>query len=122
MPMYDGLNHNNRKWTDERLDCVRLMWGQGHTASAIARALGSTRGAVMGVIHRNYMRRGLPEELTPEPEPEPEPEPQPEPPPPVLHIRAGGCECGGTCQPYRNLCDACIRDNIQRRKHAGTAS
>ena len=113
MPMYDGLNHNKWKWTDERLDCVRLMWGQGHAASAIARALGSTRGAVMGIIHRNYMRRGPPEELTPEPEPEPEP--QPEPLPPVLHIRAGGCECGGTRQPGRDECAECTRARIERK-------
>ena len=111
MPMYDGKNHNNRKWADERLDCVRLMWGQGHAASAIARAIGSTRGAVMGVIHRNYMRRGLPEQFIPEPEPEP----QPEPPPPVIHVRAGGCECGNTCQPGRNECAECVRARIERK-------
>ena len=121
MPMYDGHNHNKWKWTDERLACVSLMWGQGHTASAIASAIGSTRGAVMGVIHRNYMRRDGAEQLVPEPEPESS-EPQPEPPPPVLHIRAGGCECGNTCQPYRNLCDACIRENIRRRKRIEVSS
>lgn len=40
-------------WTDERVDQLTILWREGLSASAIARALGGvTRNAVIGKIHR----------------------------------------------------------------------
>ena len=40
-------------WTDSRVATLRQMWGDGHSASQIAAALGGvTRNAVIGKVHR----------------------------------------------------------------------
>ncbi len=40
-------------WTDERIDRLKTLWGQGMTASQIAEALGGvSRNAVIGKAHR----------------------------------------------------------------------
>ncbi len=40
-------------WTDERVDTLRRMWGEGQSASQIAKELGGvTRNAVIGKVHR----------------------------------------------------------------------
>ena len=40
-------------WTDERVDVLKKMWGEGHSASQIAKELGGvTRNAVIGKVHR----------------------------------------------------------------------
>lgn len=40
-------------WTEERVDLLRKMWGDGYSASVISRALGKvTRNAVLGKVHR----------------------------------------------------------------------
>ena len=40
-------------WTDERIDKLRSLWGQGQTASQIADELGGvSRNAVIGKAHR----------------------------------------------------------------------
>jgi GcrA cell cycle regulator len=40
-------------WTDERIDKLRSLWGQGQTASQIAEELGGvSRNAVIGKAHR----------------------------------------------------------------------
>ena len=40
-------------WTDERVDLLRKMWGEGQSASQIAKELGGvTRNAVIGKVHR----------------------------------------------------------------------
>ncbi len=40
-------------WTDERVDILRKLWTEGHSASHIARTLGEvTRNAVIGKVHR----------------------------------------------------------------------
>ena len=40
-------------WTDERVETLRRMWGEGASASTIAKELGGvTRNAVIGKVHR----------------------------------------------------------------------
>jgi GcrA cell cycle regulator len=40
-------------WTDERVETLKKMWGEGQSASQIAKELGSvTRNAVIGKVHR----------------------------------------------------------------------
>src|SRR5215468_1152865 len=45
------------EWTNERIDELRRLWGQGQTASRIADLLGGvTRNAVIGKAHRLGLR------------------------------------------------------------------
>lgn len=40
-------------WTDERVETLKTMWGEGKSASQIAKELGGvTRNAVIGKVHR----------------------------------------------------------------------
>ena len=40
-------------WTDERVETLKKMWGEGQSASQIAKVLGGvTRNAVIGKVHR----------------------------------------------------------------------
>ena len=40
-------------WTDERVETLKKLWGEGLSASQIAGRLGSvTRNAVIGKVHR----------------------------------------------------------------------
>ena len=41
------------EWTEQRIEVLRKLWGQGQTASQIAAILGGiTRNAVIGKAHR----------------------------------------------------------------------
>ena len=40
-------------WTEERVELLKKMWGEGQSASQIAKELGGvTRNAVIGKVHR----------------------------------------------------------------------
>lgn len=40
-------------WTDDRVELLKKLWGEGHTAAEIAKKLGNvTRNAVIGKAHR----------------------------------------------------------------------
>ncbi|MDA9274850.1 GcrA cell cycle regulator, partial [bacterium] len=40
-------------WTDDRVEVLKKMWGEGQSASQIAKELGGvTRNAVIGKVHR----------------------------------------------------------------------
>src|SRR3954447_5323828 len=40
-------------WTDERVETLKKLWQEGHSASQIAKQLGGvTRNAVIGKVHR----------------------------------------------------------------------
>ncbi|PWJ22494.1 GcrA family cell cycle regulator [Jannaschia seohaensis] len=84
-------------WTDERVETLKRMWGEGASASTIAKELGGvTRNAVIGKVHRLGLSNrnqnkeeeapaaaaaaapAAPEVVPPAPEPAPEPEAAPE--------------------------------------------
>ena len=78
-------------WTDERVELLKKMWGEGQSASQIAKELGGvTRNAVIGKVHRLGLsnrttgggaKAAAPaKEATPKPAPKPaDPAPKPEP-------------------------------------------
>jgi len=40
-------------WTDERVEILKALWGEGLSCSQVARVLGGvTRNAVIGKVHR----------------------------------------------------------------------
>ncbi|MFQ5438301.1 MAG: GcrA family cell cycle regulator [Paracoccaceae bacterium] len=75
-------------WTDERVETLKTMWGEGRSASQIAKELGGvTRNAVIGKVHRlGLSNRAAPSSQPPTgdkkanpPKPEPKAEPAPAP-------------------------------------------
>ncbi len=82
-------------WTDERVELLKKLWTEGHSASQIAKELGGvTRNAVIGKVHR----LGLSNRNGPETEPEaapakPEPAPAPSrPEAPVVDLAQAKAE------------------------------
>ncbi|MBJ6371348.1 GcrA family cell cycle regulator [Sedimentitalea arenosa] len=78
-------------WTDERVETLKRMWGEGQSASQIAKELGGvTRNAVIGKVHRLGLSNRTAGTATPKPEakskpatpaPAPKPEAKPRPQP-----------------------------------------
>ncbi len=61
-------------WTDERVETLKKMWGEGQSASQIAKELGGvTRNAVIGKVHR----LGLSNRVGAAPEPAAKPKAEP---------------------------------------------
>ncbi|MCC1480759.1 GcrA family cell cycle regulator [Roseibaca sp. Y0-43] len=58
-------------WTDERVELLKKMWNEGHSASTIAKELGGvTRNAVIGKVHRlGLSNRNGPDSSSDKPEP-----------------------------------------------------
>ena len=48
------IGNEKRPWTDERVELLKKLWTEGHSASQIAARLGMgvTRNAVIGKVHR----------------------------------------------------------------------
>ena len=66
-------------WTDERVEILKKMWGEGQSASVIAKELGGvTRNAVIGKVHRLGLsnRAGSGAAATPKAEAKPKPAPK----------------------------------------------
>src|ERR1700754_348599 len=74
-------------WTEERVAELKKLWAEGHSASQIAKRLGSvTRNAVIGKVHRlGLSGRATPSRPVKRPprlaRPKPTMQPQPTPPP-----------------------------------------
>ena len=69
-------------WTDERVELLKKMWGEGQSASQIAKELGGvTRNAVIGKVHRlglSNRNTGGGAAKAAEPKEKPAPAPKPE--------------------------------------------
>ena len=75
-------------WTDERVETLKKMWGEGQSASQIAKELGGvTRNAVIGKVHRlglsnrNTGSAAAKAEAKPKAKPAPKAEAKPKPKP-----------------------------------------
>ncbi len=73
-------------WTDERVELLKKMWGEGQSASQIAKELGGvTRNAVIGKVHRlglsNRTTGGAKADAKPKVDAKPKPAPKPKAPP-----------------------------------------
>jgi GcrA cell cycle regulator len=106
-------------WTDERVETLKRMWGEGQSASQIAKELGGvTRNAVIGKVHRLGLsnRAGgkddedegtptqvaAPAAVRPEPPPRPEPEtPRAEAPRPAPAVPVSAPATNVTPLPLR---------------------
>jgi len=76
-------------WTDERVELLKKLWGEGQSASQIAKELGGvTRNAVIGKVHRLGLSNrttsagaatATKPEVKPKPAPKPKVEPRPSP-------------------------------------------
>jgi GcrA cell cycle regulator len=68
-------------WTDERVELLKKMWGEGQSASQIAKELGGvTRNAVIGKVHRlGLSNRSTTTTAAPKAEVKAKPAPKPEP-------------------------------------------
>ncbi|WP_299871135.1 GcrA family cell cycle regulator [uncultured Sulfitobacter sp.] len=73
-------------WTDDRVETLKRMWGEGQSASQIAKELGGvTRNAVIGKVHRlglsNRATAGTAAKAEPKAKPAPKAEPKAKPAP-----------------------------------------
>lgn len=73
-------------WTDERVELLKKMWGEGQSASQIAKELGGvTRNAVIGKVHRlglsNRATSASPAKSEPKEKPAPAPKAEAKPKP-----------------------------------------
>ncbi|WP_299660000.1 GcrA family cell cycle regulator [uncultured Ruegeria sp.] len=73
-------------WTDERVELLKKMWGEGQSASQIAKELGGvTRNAVIGKVHRlglsNRATGASPSKSEPKEKPAPAPKAEAKPKP-----------------------------------------
>lgn len=73
-------------WTDERVELLKKMWGEGQSASQIAKELGGvTRNAVIGKVHRlglsNRATGAAPAKAEPKEKPAPAPKAEAKPKP-----------------------------------------
>ncbi|NOD35138.1 MULTISPECIES: GcrA family cell cycle regulator [unclassified Ruegeria] len=73
-------------WTDERVELLKKMWGEGQSASQIAKELGGvTRNAVIGKVHRlglsNRTAGASPAKSEPKEKPAPAPKAEAKPKP-----------------------------------------
>ncbi len=69
-------------WTDERVELLKKMWGEGQSASQIAKELGGvTRNAVIGKVHRLGLSNRTTTTATPKAEAKAKPAPKADPKP-----------------------------------------
>ena len=76
-------------WTDERVELLKKMWGEGQSASQIAKELGGvTRNAVIGKVHRlGLSNRTTGTSTTASSKPAAAPEPKEKPAPKIAAVK-----------------------------------
>ena len=111
-------------WTDERVELLKKMWGEGQSASQIAKELGGvTRNAVIGKVHRlglsnrtttSSAKAAEPKEKpaaaaaapAPKAEPKPKPQPKTEPARPVAAAEPAAAEAPRTLPARKQIIPA----------------
>ncbi|MFB9148939.1 GcrA family cell cycle regulator [Roseovarius ramblicola] len=104
-------------WSDERVELLKRLWGEGQSASQIAKELGGvTRNAVIGKVHRLGLsnRNGsapaanaapaAPEAEAPKPTDKPAPKPAAKPAAPAETVASGetaGADSPASAAPVR---------------------
>ncbi len=93
-------------WTDERVELLKKMWGEGQSASQIAKELGGvTRNAVIGKVHRlglsNRTAGAAPAKAEPKEKPAPAPkaEAKPKPAPKTEPARPAAAAAAAEAKP-----------------------
>ena len=67
-------------WTDDRVETLKKMWGEGQSASQIAKELGGvTRNAVIGKVHRLGLSNRTTTGAAAKPDAKPKAKPAPKP-------------------------------------------
>jgi GcrA cell cycle regulator len=103
-------------WTDDRVEILKKMWGDGQSASQIAKELGGvTRNAVIGKVHRLGLSNRTTAGAASKPEPKAkaapktapkavnaEPEPEPEPVSSKPELKTEPAIAPQTSRPARN--------------------
>jgi GcrA cell cycle regulator len=75
-------------WTDERVELLKKMWGEGQSASQIAKELGGvTRNAVIGKVHRLGLSNRTTGATAAKADPKPKPKVEPKPTPPKAEAK-----------------------------------
>jgi GcrA cell cycle regulator len=110
-------------WTDERVELLKKMWGEGQSASQIAKELGGvTRNAVIGKVHRlglsnrnsgGSSKAAEPKEkpapaaaAAPKAEPKPKPQPKTEPARPAAAAEPTSSEAPRTLPARKQIIPA----------------
>ncbi len=122
------------EWTEQRIEMLRRLWGQGQTASQIAVALGGvTRNAVIGKAHRlgltgrpSPIKRDASGTATPKRRPVPRRAMQPQPRP-MMHVDAArparaAAGCDGVVASPPPAPREQTRNYPPARAHGGTKS
>jgi GcrA cell cycle regulator len=112
------MAENGMSWTDERVETLKRMWGEGQSASQIAKELGGvTRNAVIGKVHRLGLSNRVggkddedeaPMAATPASAGRPDPAPRAEPVAP----RAETARPAAAAQPVSNVTPLPVRKAI----------
>ena len=89
-------------WTEEKVDQLSKLWGEGYSASAIGKLIGVSKNAVIGKAHRMHLtarpspiKRGMSVRpmIKPVPVPKPVVEAPPRPTPRPVSKKADGPAC-----------------------------
>jgi GcrA cell cycle regulator len=118
------------EWTEQRIEMLRRLWGQGQTASQIAVALGGvTRNAVIGKAHRlgltgrpSPIKRDANGAATPKRRPIPRRAMQPQPKPMMPPLQRAMPQSQDTGATVSNPPPAPPRNYQPARAHGGTKS
>ncbi len=88
MGRFPAFERQAMSWTDERVELLKKMWGEGQSASQIAKELGGvTRNAVIGKVHRLGLSNRTTGATAAKADAKPKPKAEPKPAPPKAEAK-----------------------------------